>query len=133
MGSTASREYLSPYEINTPLIGISFISLLFNSVENGVFRVTNLHSNALLCLTLCVSTGCTSRLNEPLWGARLGFSAAFYFTFAPYLKLLYTKRLFPDFVRIGIGSFYMSYHMLQWYTAKYHFEDAHEDYEDEDY
>ncbi|CCW70695.1 unnamed protein product [Phytomonas sp. Hart1] len=133
MGSSYSREYLSIYEVNTPLIAICFTSLLFNSMHNGLFRVANFYSNLFISYSLCISTGCSSYLHEPLLGAKLGFFAALFFTLGPYLKLVYTQRLFPNYVRNGIGSFYLTYHSLQWYKAKYHIEDAHEDFEEEDY
>ncbi|ORC88255.1 uncharacterized protein TM35_000171270 [Trypanosoma theileri] len=130
MGGNSSREMMSPYAVNTPLIGICFTSLLFNSVQGGTLRSSNLYNNFILIYLLGISTGCSTVLQKPVLGAQLGFLASFCFTIGPNFRLLYTRRLFPDYVRYAIGTAYMTYHGLQWYREKTYFEDAMEDEEE---
>lgn len=94
-------------------------------------RTSNFYSNAVLFMMLGISNGAYSVLHEPLWGAQVGLAASLYFTFAPFLKLLYTDRLFPRYVHCSIGGFYCAYHGLQWYRETQVFEDAKEDGKEE--
>lgn len=130
MGGNSSREMMSPYGVNTPLMGVCFASLLFNSVQGGTLRSSNVFNNFILIYMLGFSTGCSTVLQQPVWGAKLGLLASFCFTFGPNVCLLYTQRLFPDYVRYGIGGAYMTYHALQWYREVTYFEDAMEDVKD---
>lgn len=131
MGGPLSRDAFNPNGINTPLLGVSFASLLFNSVRNGRCIASNMYSNTFLIVALGVSNGLYGILDEPLWGARLGLLASVFFTAGAPLRVLFTSRLFPRYVHYGIGGFYCSYHSLQLHKAKEFFEDAGEDGADE--
>lgn len=131
MGQAYSQEFLSPREPNTALVGIALASMLFNSVENGVFRWGNFYGNMFLIMCTTISTGCDVSLHMPELGAKLGLVSAGFFTFGPHLKITYFSRLFPTPVRYGIGGFYFAYHGLALYRCKYHFEDAMEDVDEE--
>lgn len=131
MGQQFSRELVNPMEVNFPLFSLSVMSLLFNSVENGVLRWSNFHGNIFLLMAISVSTGCTSVMHRPEVGAKLGLASAAFFTFAPHLRIISFNRFFPTWVRYGIGCFYMTYHSMALYNAKYGFEDAMEDHDGE--
>lgn len=131
MGQQHVKEFLNPAEVNFPLLTLAGMSILFNSVEYGVFRWSNFFGNAFLILGVSFSTGFTSHLHRPVLGAQLGLASAAFFTFAPHLRIVNYNRFFPTWVRYGIGGFYMTYHGLALYNAKYGFEDAMEDEEGE--
>ncbi|KAL7699762.1 hypothetical protein N2W54_004079 [Lotmaria passim] len=131
MGGPMSKDWFDPYSVNTPLIGISAISLYFNSVQNGKMRSANVYTNFFLCMILGTSNGFYGSLQDPLWGARIGLLGSVIFTLGAPAKIIFTNRLFPRYVHYGIGSFYCTYHSLQWYKWKHYFEDAGEDDEDE--
>lgn len=126
-----SREWFNPYAINTPLIGLCQLSIFFNSATKGRVIMSNVYCNLLLTMLLGVSNGCYGNLEEPLWGARLGMLGSLCFTVGAPARLIFTNRFFPRYVHYGIGSFYCTYHSLQWYKEMHGFEDAGEDAEDE--
>ncbi|KPA84791.1 hypothetical protein ABB37_01273 [Leptomonas pyrrhocoris] len=131
MGGPMSKDWFSPYSINTPLIGVTGFSMYFNSVRNGRMHIVNVYTNLFLCAILGTSNGFYGTLRDPLWGARLGVLGSVIFTLGAPARILFTGRLFPRFVHYGIGGFYCTYHSLQWYKALHYFEDAGEDNEDE--
>ncbi|KAG8343673.1 hypothetical protein ERJ75_001830700 [Trypanosoma vivax] len=131
MGGNSSREMLSLQAVNTPLIGVCFTSILFNSVQGGCLRSSNVYSNFILIYMLGLSTGFSTVLHQPLWGAKLGALASLVFTMGPKLRLTYTQRLFPSRIHYGIGCAYTSYHLLACYSEMTLFEDAGEDQLDE--
>lgn len=131
MVGSLGRAALDPYGVNMPLMGICFTSLLFNTTLNGRFIAANMYTNLGLLITFGVSNGCYGALQNPLWGAQTGLLGSLCFTFGVPLRLLFTSRLFPRYVHYGIGSFYCTYHSLQWRNAKVYFEDANEDDPDE--
>jgi hypothetical protein len=126
-----SKDWFNPYSINTPLIGVCGVSLLFNSVLNGKMIVTNIYANVLLTIILGTSNGFYGAMQDPLWGARLGLLGSFIFTAGAPARVIFTSRLFPRYVHYGIGSFYCTYHSLHLYKARHYFEDAGEDEEEE--
>ncbi|CBZ29608.1 conserved hypothetical protein [Leishmania mexicana MHOM/GT/2001/U1103] len=131
MGNTSSRDWFDPYAINTPLAGLCAVSCLFNSVPNGVLRISNVYTNVTLLVLLGCSTGCSTSLHMPLLGAQTGLAASLLFTFGAPMKIHFTSRLFPRSVHYGIGAFYTTYHAMQLQKELNYFEDAHEDGEDE--
>ncbi|AIO01110.1 hypothetical protein LPMP_322260 [Leishmania panamensis] len=131
MGSTSSREWFDPYAINTPLAGVCAVSCLFNSVLNGMLRISNIYTNVTLLILLGCSTGLSNSLQMPLLGAQAGLTASLLFTLGAPMKILFTSRLFPRSVHYGIGAFYTTYHAMQVRRELDYFEDAGEDAEDE--
>ncbi|CBH18604.1 uncharacterized protein TEOVI_000661600 [Trypanosoma equiperdum] len=127
MGGSSSREMMNPYAVNTPLMGICLASIMFNSVQGRTLRSSNVFNNLILIYALGFSTGLSTVMQQPIWGAKVGIAAALGFTFGPNLRLIYLQRLFPDYVRYGIGSVYIAYHSLQWYSEVHAWEDAMED------
>ncbi|KAK7199819.1 hypothetical protein NESM_000029000 [Novymonas esmeraldas] len=127
MGNTPSRDMFNVYAVNTPLVGVCAVSCMFNSVLNGTLRISNVYTNMVLCLILGCSNGATGPLHMPVLGAQLGFAGGLLFTLGAPLRILFTSRLFPRSIHYGIGTFYTTYHAMQWYKELHYFEDAGED------
>ncbi|RNE98087.1 hypothetical protein TraAM80_08963 [Trypanosoma rangeli] len=130
MGGNSCREMMNPYAVNTPLMAVCVTSLLFNSVQGGTLRSSNVYNNFIVLYMLGFSTGMLDGSSAAVMRREAWPFGLFLLYIRPKCAASVHEAPFSRLHTLRHRGTYMTYHALQWYRETTYFEDAMEDDKD---